>query len=180
MGWMQVSDKAAMEAMGLRPVEVSRLLMGTFATMAFQHGCVHGDPHPGNILVRRLPAGSQGEAKHSRMCLPVRRHALRRRAMPRSRGLALLRDVTQPVRSSQVISTSARKLGPRRDSVRGRRREHGLVGHGLVCEPQAGWRGGCAAGAARRRSLFSWTTAPTSGWGRSCGEITASCGARLC
>ncbi len=55
-----MSDKAGMVAMGLRPLEVGCLLMRTFAEMAFERGCVHADPHPGNILVRPQPAGSQG------------------------------------------------------------------------------------------------------------------------
>lgn len=43
----KVSDKAAMEALNLRPKEVGTLLMRVFADMAFQRGCVHaGTVHP--------------------------------------------------------------------------------------------------------------------------------------
>lgn len=62
MEWVQgakVSDKAAMEALNLRPKEVGTLLMRVFADMAFQRGCVHADPHPGNVLARPHPVESQ-------------------------------------------------------------------------------------------------------------------------
>lgn len=34
-------------------LQVAKSLMDIFAQMIFVHGFVHGDPHPGNILVSR-------------------------------------------------------------------------------------------------------------------------------
>lgn len=38
--------------------KVARALVEVFAEMIFVHGFVHGDPHPGNILVS--PEGKSG------------------------------------------------------------------------------------------------------------------------
>jgi len=62
MEWVEgikISDKAALEEMGLRTVEVGQLLLQTFAEMAFVRGVIHQDPHPGNILVRLSPPRKQ-------------------------------------------------------------------------------------------------------------------------
>ncbi|GLE09908.1 hypothetical protein PINS_up021847 [Pythium insidiosum] len=51
----KISDVAAIEAQGLDPREVARVLCEAFGEMVFCHGFVHCDPHPGNIFVRRHP-----------------------------------------------------------------------------------------------------------------------------
>ncbi|KAL3719629.1 hypothetical protein ACJRO7_004584 [Eucalyptus globulus] len=54
----KVDDLEYMEKMGIDPTKVSRTLVEVFAEMIFVHGFVHGDPHPGNILVS--PEGKSG------------------------------------------------------------------------------------------------------------------------
>ena len=49
-----VGDRAAIEAAGLYPAEVARLVARTFSDMIFEHGFVHCDPHEANMLVRRV------------------------------------------------------------------------------------------------------------------------------
>ena len=39
------------------PVQVAKALMDVFAEMIFVHGFVHGDPHPGNVLVSPVDHG---------------------------------------------------------------------------------------------------------------------------
>ncbi|KAH9316547.1 hypothetical protein KI387_025174, partial [Taxus chinensis] len=45
---------------GLNPSKVAQALVEVFAEMIFVHGYVHGDPHPGNILV--LPHSSKKQS----------------------------------------------------------------------------------------------------------------------
>lgn len=52
---VKINQKAEIEAQGFDPKEVADLLLKAFATMIFQHGHVHCDAHPGNILVRPNP-----------------------------------------------------------------------------------------------------------------------------
>lgn len=62
MEWIEgcrVNDEAALLQGSMRPQDVAVLLLDAFAEMTYVHGFVHGDPHPGNILVR--PAPDQGE-----------------------------------------------------------------------------------------------------------------------
>ncbi|KAL8251526.1 hypothetical protein R6Q59_035219 [Mikania micrantha] len=47
----QVDDLNYIQDMGIDPRKVAKMLMEAFAEMIFVHGFVHGDPHPGNILV---------------------------------------------------------------------------------------------------------------------------------
>ncbi|XP_049936186.1 uncharacterized protein LOC116262232 isoform X2 [Nymphaea colorata] len=54
----KVDDIQFLKEMGLKPKKVAQALMEAFAEMIFVHGFVHGDPHPGNILVS--PEGSEG------------------------------------------------------------------------------------------------------------------------
>lgn len=46
-------------------LQVARVLLEVFAEMIFCYGYVHGDPHPGNILVepRRVRTWSGTEVK---------------------------------------------------------------------------------------------------------------------
>ncbi|EFJ06435.1 hypothetical protein SELMODRAFT_162334 [Selaginella moellendorffii] len=52
----KVDDVESMEKAGIDSKQVSRVLLEIFAEMIFCHGVVHGDPHPGNILVSHNPA----------------------------------------------------------------------------------------------------------------------------
>ncbi|XP_021863080.2 uncharacterized protein [Spinacia oleracea] len=54
----KVDDLEFLEKSGIDPRKVAKALMEVFADMIFIHGFVHGDPHPGNILVS--PNGQKG------------------------------------------------------------------------------------------------------------------------
>ncbi|KAI9741101.1 MAG: hypothetical protein M1834_002814 [Cirrosporium novae-zelandiae] len=43
--------------LGLQPKEIMNSVMNLFSAQIFKSGNIHCDPHPGNILVRRLPSG---------------------------------------------------------------------------------------------------------------------------
>ncbi|KAG2710820.1 hypothetical protein I3760_04G047600 [Carya illinoinensis] len=47
-----------LKEMGINPIKVAKALVEVYAEMIFIHGFVHGDPHPGNILVS--PEGRYG------------------------------------------------------------------------------------------------------------------------
>lgn len=47
----RVDDLEFIRDMGIDPKKVAKVLVEAFAEMIFVHGFVHGDPHPGNILV---------------------------------------------------------------------------------------------------------------------------------
>ena len=51
----KVSNIAEIVAQGMRPADVAELMLKSFGMMMFEHGFVHADPHPGNLLVRRNP-----------------------------------------------------------------------------------------------------------------------------
>ncbi|KAI3784425.1 hypothetical protein L1987_43524 [Smallanthus sonchifolius] len=48
---LKVDDVDYIREMGIDPRKVAKVLVEAFAEMIFVHGFVHGDPHPGNILV---------------------------------------------------------------------------------------------------------------------------------
>lgn len=50
---VRITDHAAIRNMGLDTIQCSNIMTGLFSKMIFQHGFIHCDPHPGNILVRR-------------------------------------------------------------------------------------------------------------------------------
>lgn len=54
----KVDDLEFLKKSGTDPREVAKALVEVFADMIFVHGFVHGDPHPGNILVS--PNGQKG------------------------------------------------------------------------------------------------------------------------
>ncbi|KAL0462887.1 UNVERIFIED_CONTAM: AarF domain-containing protein kinase [Sesamum latifolium] len=54
----KVSDLEFLNRMGISPLEVAKALVDVFSEMIFVHGFLHGDPHPGNILVS--PQGPNG------------------------------------------------------------------------------------------------------------------------
>ncbi|KAH7534074.1 hypothetical protein FEM48_Zijuj04G0198800 [Ziziphus jujuba var. spinosa] len=47
----KVDDVVSLKKRGIDPVKVAKVLVEMFAEMIFVHGFLHGDPHPGNILV---------------------------------------------------------------------------------------------------------------------------------
>jgi aarF domain-containing kinase len=61
MEWVdgiKVSDKAGLRRLGLAPRQVGLCLLDAAAEMMSVHGFVHGDMHPGNVMVRARPAGN--------------------------------------------------------------------------------------------------------------------------
>ncbi|GFP82388.1 uncharacterized aarf domain-containing protein kinase 1 [Phtheirospermum japonicum] len=54
----KVDDLEFFNRMGINPLKVAKALIDVFAEMIFVHGFLHGDPHPGNILVS--PEGPNG------------------------------------------------------------------------------------------------------------------------
>ncbi|XP_056846943.1 uncharacterized protein LOC108833486 [Raphanus sativus] len=54
----KVDDVEALKRTNLNPGKVAKVLVEVFAEMIFVHGFIHGDPHPGNILVS--PGGQNG------------------------------------------------------------------------------------------------------------------------
>ncbi|XP_058078816.1 uncharacterized protein LOC131227116 isoform X2 [Magnolia sinica] len=54
----KVDDLEFLETTGINPVKVAKALMEIFAEMICVYGFLHGDPHPGNILVS--PKGRGG------------------------------------------------------------------------------------------------------------------------
>ncbi|XP_019432639.1 PREDICTED: uncharacterized aarF domain-containing protein kinase 1 isoform X2 [Lupinus angustifolius] len=54
----KIDDLDFLNQIGVDPEKVAKSLMELFAEMIFVHGYIHGDPHPGNILVS--PEGCNG------------------------------------------------------------------------------------------------------------------------
>ncbi|CAB3371344.1 Hypothetical predicted protein [Cloeon dipterum] len=54
----KISDRPALEKMGLSLADVDTKMISAFAEQIFHTGFVHADPHPGNILVRKTKSGS--------------------------------------------------------------------------------------------------------------------------
>lgn len=54
---VKISDRAGIEKLGLNVREVATTFYDAIAFQIFKTGFFHGDPHAGNILVRRLPDG---------------------------------------------------------------------------------------------------------------------------
>ena len=53
----KLSEPGALAARGLDAAALAPLVSSTFSRMIFEFGFVHCDPHPGNLLARRAPAG---------------------------------------------------------------------------------------------------------------------------
>ncbi len=51
----KITDVAALQADGIDPGAVARLLVDAYVSMLFEHRVFHADPHPGNFLVRAGP-----------------------------------------------------------------------------------------------------------------------------
>ncbi|KAI8987496.1 ABC1 family-domain-containing protein [Mycotypha africana] len=52
---VQLTDKDTLQKSNLDPVEAMKIAVEAFASQIFRSGFVHGDPHPGNVLVRKGP-----------------------------------------------------------------------------------------------------------------------------
>jgi len=52
---IKITDVDALQAAGIDPQAVSRLLTGAYCDQLFLHGMFHADPHPGNLFVRPGP-----------------------------------------------------------------------------------------------------------------------------
>lgn len=57
----KIDDVEALRKAGVNPHKVAQLLVEVFAQMIFFHGYVHGDPHPGNILIHCGGGAREGE-----------------------------------------------------------------------------------------------------------------------
>lgn len=66
----KVDDLEFLKESGINPIKVAKALVEVFAEMIFVHGFLHGDPHPGNILV-----SSEG---HKRFSLVLLDHGIYR------------------------------------------------------------------------------------------------------
>ena len=55
---VKVDDGPGLRAAGIDPRDAAAALADAFARTLLCHGFAHGDPHPGNVLVRRLPRES--------------------------------------------------------------------------------------------------------------------------
>ncbi len=55
---IKITDLPALEAAGLSPHDVAILLNDVYGEQMLRLGRLHADPHPGNLLVRRGPAGT--------------------------------------------------------------------------------------------------------------------------
>mmetsp|Transcript_19105 Transcript_19105/g.34763 ORF Transcript_19105/g.34763 Transcript_19105/m.34763 type:complete len:485 (-) Transcript_19105:39-1493(-) len=51
---IKVNDIESLQKSGIHLADLSKTLSGAFNHMVFNHGLVHCDPHPGNILVRPI------------------------------------------------------------------------------------------------------------------------------
>jgi predicted unusual protein kinase regulating ubiquinone biosynthesis (AarF/ABC1/UbiB family) len=60
VGYLKISDAAALERAGIDRREVARALYRAYMQQIFVHQFVHADPHPGNLFVEPLP--DPGEA----------------------------------------------------------------------------------------------------------------------
>lgn len=52
---IKISDTQALQAEGIEPEAVARILVECYLTMLLEHRVFHADPHPGNFLVRPGP-----------------------------------------------------------------------------------------------------------------------------
>lgn len=60
VGYIRMSDHAAIEAAGVALPEVARTLYRAYMEQVFVHHFLHCDPHPGNLFVRPLAPGDPG------------------------------------------------------------------------------------------------------------------------
>ncbi len=60
---IKVNDLAGLEAAGIRPAEVARVLYRIYMEQIFVHNFVHADPHPGNLFVRPTGPAVEGHGR---------------------------------------------------------------------------------------------------------------------
>lgn len=56
---VKITDLAALERLGIDKRDVAALLTRVCVQQILEHGFFHGDPHPGNLLIRREEGGIQ-------------------------------------------------------------------------------------------------------------------------
>ncbi len=56
---VKITDLDALAALGIDKHEVAELLTRVCVRQILEHGFFHGDPHPGNLLIRKEPTGIQ-------------------------------------------------------------------------------------------------------------------------
>ena len=112
MEWIEgcrVNDQSALLQASMRPQDVAVLLLDAFAEMTYVHGFVHGDPHPGNILVR--PAPHQGLAFSScRLLIHSQAHSSIAHSFAHSLAHPLTHSLTLPHSLSLFLSLSLSHL----------------------------------------------------------------------
>jgi ubiquinone biosynthesis protein len=54
---VKVSDRARLQAMGVDRARLARAVVTAYCQQIFTDGVYHADPHPGNLMVRKLPTG---------------------------------------------------------------------------------------------------------------------------
>ena len=54
---VKVSDRARLQALGIDRARLARSVVTAYCQMIFVDGVYHADPHPGNLMVRKLPSG---------------------------------------------------------------------------------------------------------------------------
>jgi predicted unusual protein kinase regulating ubiquinone biosynthesis (AarF/ABC1/UbiB family) len=57
---VKITDIDAIEAMGIDPPDVAKVLVAAFSEMLLAHGFFHADPHPGNLMVAPGPLNEAG------------------------------------------------------------------------------------------------------------------------
>jgi len=60
VGFLRISDHAAIDAAGISRAEVARVLYRAYMEQLFVHHFVHCDPHPGNLFLRPVEPGEEG------------------------------------------------------------------------------------------------------------------------
>ena len=67
---IKISDNEALRAAGLSLGDIDRKVVRIFAEQVFHTGFVHADPHPGNLMVRKVDNTAQivllGQYRHLR------------------------------------------------------------------------------------------------------------------
>jgi predicted unusual protein kinase regulating ubiquinone biosynthesis (AarF/ABC1/UbiB family) len=54
---VKVSDRARLKTLGVDRGKLARAVVSAYCQQIFTDGVYHADPHPGNLMVRRLPSG---------------------------------------------------------------------------------------------------------------------------
>ncbi|KAG5189944.1 ABC1 family-domain-containing protein [Tribonema minus] len=62
---IKITNRQAIEEAGLDPRQVAKTVASSFGEMIYYHGFLHCDPHPGNLMVREMPATKTGRKSRS-------------------------------------------------------------------------------------------------------------------